>query len=123
VRLLLDEHYPAVIAMKLQARGYDIATVAEMELRGEPDSRVLEAAVADQRALVTNNVSDLVALARRYAEDGRRHFGIVLTSDRSIPRTRKGVGALVASLGALMEENPRADALLDRMRWLQAPER
>ena len=60
--LLLDEHYPGWLAERLTADGIDaIAVTAHRpELRGVDDARVLEAAVAEGRVMVTEDVSMLV---------------------------------------------------------------
>jgi predicted nuclease of predicted toxin-antitoxin system len=59
IRLLLDEHYPGWLADDLTADGVDaISLTAHLPgLRGADDTRVLEAAVADGRIVVTEDVT------------------------------------------------------------------
>jgi hypothetical protein len=54
VRLLLDELYPAAIAVALRDRGHDAVTVAELgrHLLGRPDDVILTSAAENRRALV-----------------------------------------------------------------------
>jgi predicted nuclease of predicted toxin-antitoxin system len=59
VKLLLDKMLAPAIARELTARGHDVQAVAghsERECLSDPD--VLALARAQQRAVVTNNVSD-----------------------------------------------------------------
>ena len=63
-KLLLDEMYAPAIAEQLRARGHDVATVhdpAYRALEGEPDEEVWAAAIADHRALVSENSGTSVA--------------------------------------------------------------
>ena len=55
IRFLLDEHYPGWLAEALAADGIEAValTAHRPGLRGVDDQRVLEAAVAEQRVVVT----------------------------------------------------------------------
>src|SRR5947208_15888711 len=107
MKLALDEHYSPQIARQLRDRGHDVMAVAERgDLAGLPDEALLHATSHEARALVTNNVDDFVALAREFAAAGEAHGGLVFTSDRSLPRTRAGIGRLVAALEALLVGHP-----------------
>ena len=50
-----------------------------------PDEEQLRFATAERRALVSFNVRDFVILARRFAEEGRDHAGIVVSSQLPAP--------------------------------------
>jgi predicted nuclease of predicted toxin-antitoxin system len=122
MRLLLDEHYSPRIARALRDRGHDVIAVGERaDLAGVDDAALLQAAADEHRALVTNNVADLVVAARERTAGGQTHAGLVLTSDRSLPRTRAGIGAIVAALDALLATHLGEEALADRTCWLSAP--
>ncbi|GAB3454832.1 DUF5615 family PIN-like protein [Actinophytocola sediminis] len=94
VALLLDEMYPHTLALTLLDKGHDVTAVAStVELVGRDDQLVLEAATADGRCLVTENVRDFTILAR-YA----RHGGILFVATGRWPRTRPGIPRLANAL-------------------------
>lgn len=80
MRLLLDAHIsPSRIAAPLRAGGHDVRAVgAERELDGVTDEALLELAAREKRALVTFDVADFPELARRWADEGRRHAGLAI---------------------------------------------
>lgn len=104
--LLLDEHFSPEIARQLRSRGHDVVAARERaDLRGLRE--LLAAASAEHRAVVTENVADFVELHRRSVLRGDPHGGIVFTSPRRFPRTRRGIGRLVRALESLLTEGPR----------------
>jgi predicted nuclease of predicted toxin-antitoxin system len=80
LRLVLDANLsPRGIGAKLREAGHDVLALAEDSgFEGLPDPQVLELAAAEQRILVTRNSRDFAPLARRWAEGGRSHAGIIL---------------------------------------------
>jgi hypothetical protein len=119
VRLLLDEHYSPRIAEQLRNAGYDVASVKERDdLRGLDDRELWLRAAAEGRALVTENVADFMPLVREAAAQGDRHWGVVFTSARSMPRAIGTIGLHVKILDAFLRERPAEDALLDQVHWL-----
>ncbi|MGO9247137.1 MAG: DUF5615 family PIN-like protein [Solirubrobacteraceae bacterium] len=80
MRLLLDANLsPRGIASKLRESGHDVLALAEdATFEGLPDPQVLELAASEQRILITRNSRDFAPLARRWAQDGRSHAGIML---------------------------------------------
>lgn len=119
VKLLLDEMFPPRLAEALRQRGHDVVAVAERaELVGKSDPEILTAAVAEGRALVTNNARDLAPLCRRLVAAGGDHAGLLLTSDRSLPRDRPAIGRTLEALDAPLAAHPADDALRNRFRWL-----
>jgi hypothetical protein len=119
MRLLLDEHYSQQIARQMRDAGHDVIAVAERaDLIGTADRDLLRRCACEGRALLTNNVEDFVILARELAAAGESHAGLVFTSDRSLPRSRAGIGGLVRALSALMQSEPGEHALADQIRWL-----
>ena len=122
MRLCLDEHYPPQIAVELRKLGHDVISVAERtELVSLSDADLLAAMHADRRALVTENVVDFAPLARQLAAAGEHHHGLVFTSPRSLPRSRRTIGIYVKALAALLDRFPARDALVDLAEWLEAP--
>lgn len=118
MRLLLDHHYSTQIAAQLRTRGHDVDAAVERGWHGEDDETLLTLCVQDRRALLTNNVRDFTAVARRWATDGRSHSGLVFTSDVSLPRGRRTIGRYVSALDALLVGNRNDDAFADRVHWL-----
>src|SRR5258706_16221022 len=99
VRFLLDEHHPGWLAEDLTAGGYDTValTAHRPELRGGDDGRVLAAAVAEGRVVVTEAVSTFsVAIALVPG-----HLGVVCFHHSRYPRTRADLERLRKALGAL----------------------
>lgn len=118
MRLLLDEHYANEIAVELRAAGHDVVTVSERGLNGIEDEPLLALASEEDRALLTNNARDFVPIAARWATSGQEHHGILLTSDRSMPRARRGIGLFVTTLERLTNAHRGARALVNQVRWL-----
>jgi hypothetical protein len=92
-RLLLDEMYPPLLADVLREKGHDVRAVATSELAGADDATVLDAATADGRCLLTENVRDFAVLARYTT-----HGGLLLANSRRWPRSRNGIDQLAAAL-------------------------
>jgi hypothetical protein len=93
-RLLLDEMYPPLLADILRDKGHDVrAVAASVELAGADDATVLDAAAADDRCLLTENVRDFAVLARYTT-----HAGLLFANSRRWPRTRDGIARLAAVL-------------------------
>lgn len=118
MRLALDHHYSTDIAAKLRERGHDVIAVIERGWHAENDEPLLELCVEEQRALMTNNVADFAQIAQRWAAEGRRHPGLIFTSDASMPRGRDTIGRFVDALDELMRANQSEEALNDQVLWL-----
>lgn len=115
MKLLLDEMWSPVVAEALRRRGHDVVAVAaRRDLRSASDETVVEAARAEGRVIVTEDVDyrSLMAVAVR---DERDFPPFILTSSRRWPRSNPGaVGRLVEALDALLV----ADDALDGEYWL-----
>lgn len=100
MRLLLDEMFPAAIAEQLRSRELDVEAVQERDaLREASDITVFGVAQAERRAVVTENVPDYMPLDASAHASGRPHFGLVFTTNKSLPRHRKAfVGEAVQRL-------------------------
>ena len=115
LRLLLDEHFSPEIARQLRSRGHDVFAARErVELHGLADRELLSLATVERRAIVTENVADFAELHRQSIGRGDPHAGLVFTSPRRFPRTRRSIGRLVRALDRLEEEGPRE---LDGQTW------
>lgn len=119
MRLLLDEHYSPILAQQLRAAGHDVVSVQERDdLRSLSDRELLIRAAFERRAFMTEDVGDFVPLVREAAAVGDRHFGLVLTPSRSLPRGKEGIGVVIRRLGDFLAEHPADDALADQVAWL-----
>jgi predicted nuclease of predicted toxin-antitoxin system len=82
LKLLLDENLSPRAAIDLRADGVDVAHLRERGRLGISDPEVLALAFAEDRALVTANVSDF----RKLAGSCELHAGIVLLLDSGLRR-------------------------------------
>jgi len=112
-RLLLDEMYPPALAVTLRDGGLDaVAVAACADLAGSDDAMVLDAANAQRRCLVTENVRDFAVLVRHAS-----HHGVLLVHARRWPRTGPGLRKIADAL----HDAARRGALpvANQVRWLQ----
>lgn len=92
--LLLDEMFAPRIAEQLRDRGHDVvALVADPSLRALSDPEVYRWAGDRDRRVVTENVRDFRTLV--VADP---HPGVLFTSSRTFPRSRRSTGPLVDAL-------------------------
>lgn len=107
MKLLLDEMWSPAVAEALRQRGHDVVAVAARRgLRSATDEAVAEAARAEGRAIVTEDVKGFRALATAAGHAGRGFPLLILTGNRRWPRANPGtVGRLVEALDALLTAN------------------
>lgn len=116
MKALLDEHLSGEIAAELRSRRLDVEAVAERpELKGKPDEDLMEAAMAESRAMVTSNIKDFRPIAAARLAAGRGHAGLILLSARR-SRTRAALPALADGIEAIMHSNP--EGIADSERWV-----
>jgi predicted nuclease of predicted toxin-antitoxin system len=119
LRLLLDEHLSPEIARRLRSRGHDVEAVAERpELVSLADHELFARMAAERRAIVTNNVADYVPLLNARLVAGDDSYGLLLTDDRSMPRSRNTIGLFVRVLAKFLNAHAAEDALLNQLHWL-----
>ena len=120
LRLLLDEMWGARIARQLRDRGHDVVSVVERpDLRTKVDAVILAAALAENRAVVTEDRGDYRRLVAAEARAGRPHPALILTSDHRWPRAnRRTLGRLVTALDALLASG----AEIEGEHWLAPPD-
>jgi predicted nuclease of predicted toxin-antitoxin system len=91
-RLYADEQFPRPIVEALRQLGHDVLTVQEADNASDPDPEVLAFAIAQNRAVLTQNRRDFVRLHRTQLE----HMGIIICSDdqnfaRLVERTHQAI--------------------------------
>ena len=101
VRLLLDEMFSPTVAAEPRALGHDVIAVADRpDLRSKSDQELYAWASAEQRWLLTENVKDFRPIMLRALQAGPSGGGLLFTSGRAFPRSRKNPGPLVRALHA-----------------------
>jgi predicted nuclease of predicted toxin-antitoxin system len=117
VKLLLDEMISPRIARELRKGAFDVQAIKSdrSELEALADIEVLRRAAAGRRALVTNDVLDFRLIHNRLLDSGEGHFGIVFTSDATMPRNKASVSLWTKTLRELLKAHPEDDALRNRV--------
>ena len=119
--LVLDEMFSPAIAAALCDLGHDVVAVAERaDLRSMTDDDLFAWSAADRRWLVTENVKDFRPIMLRALQAGGIAAGLLFTSSRVFPRSRKNPGPLIDALHAWLLAGPPAPPLTEG--WLPGPE-
>jgi hypothetical protein len=106
VRWLIDEMFPAEVAMELGKRGH-AATAAVQVLRALTDGQLLDVAVAEGRVLVTENVGDFVGLLQDRLGHGGDAAPVVFVVKSALPRDAMRLSrALAERLDAWADGHP-----------------
>ena len=109
VRLLLDEMFSPAIAAELGKLGHDVIAVADRpDLRSKSDEEIFTWASTQKRWLLTENVKDFRPIMLRALQAGLPSCGLLFTSSRAFPRSRKNPGSLIRALGAWLTARPPA---------------
>ncbi|MCL2850447.1 MAG: DUF5615 family PIN-like protein [Micrococcales bacterium] len=104
--LLLDEHFPALVAESLRAQGFDVrAVVEEPTLVGLPDATLFALAASRGWRIVTENVRDFRPLLAAALAAVQPYAPLLLTTARRHPRHLAAVGALTQALAAWLREH------------------
>lgn len=121
MKLLLDEMYSPEIARQLQAKGYDVQSIQSdrQELKALDDEMIVEQMSAESRGIVTNNIKDFMSIHMAWVAAGKEHYGLVFSSDKSMPRSRRTIGIWVTSLETFLGAHPDEDALRTSFHFLQ----
>lgn len=103
MKLLLDDMYSPDVAARLRARGHDAIAIRERpDLLAVSDHELFSSMAEEGRTIVTNNVIDFVPLYRAVLAEGGLPAALFLTSDRSMPRTKAGIGRFVSMIEELL---------------------
>jgi len=113
LKLLLDEMYSARLAEALRAAGVDVRTVVELGFGGSSDPEIFAAAIADGRALLTENVADLARISAEHVSAGQHHFGVLIALSSRFSRRAAGIEPLVTAVRHIADQQ-----LTDRLVYL-----
>jgi predicted nuclease of predicted toxin-antitoxin system len=106
MKLLLDEMYAPAIAEQLRGRGHDVVSLHDpghRRLEGAPDDEIWATAIAEDRALVSENVRDFRRIEADALARGQPAARLIFSTDRQFPRGDPGtLGRLVLALDALL---------------------
>jgi predicted nuclease of predicted toxin-antitoxin system len=116
LKLLLDEMYSPGLAKALRAADVDVCTVVELGLAGSSDPEVFAAAIAEDRALLTENVADFARISSEHVVAGQHHPGVLIALSSRFSRRAARIGALVTAVGDITDQQ-----LADRLIYLRAP--
>lgn len=116
MKALLDEQLSVEIALQLRRRGVDVEAVTERpDLLRASDERLVEVAMREGRAVVTNNLRHFRPLTAQLLAQGKQHAGLILLPSKRA-RNRDATGALADAIEMVMRANP--DGLANAERWL-----
>jgi hypothetical protein len=107
LKLLLDEHisHEVVVGLRRRRGSIVVQCMSEWEkgkFLGLDDSVFLAEAAAQQLTLVTYDRRTIPLLLKMWAEEGRRHGGVVFIDEKSVPPNE--IGSLVRAMLSLFEE-------------------
>ncbi|MEI8188916.1 MAG: DUF5615 family PIN-like protein [candidate division NC10 bacterium] len=111
-RLYLDEDVDPLLARVLADRGYDVLTTQDACQVSSSDADQLAFAANAGRAIMTHNAAHFAMLARKYAQSGLEHHGIVLSDQLPFKE-------LLARILRLLDHYT-AENLRNQLIWLQA---
>lgn len=109
-KLLLDEHIWAYLATLLREQGFDVVHVNEVDLDATPDDKIMKFAAGEHRAVVTFNIKHYISLSIQYFEDGKEHYGVVVSKEISHGEPNRRVTNLLESV--------TAEELMNAVRYL-----
>jgi hypothetical protein len=112
VKLLLDEHISPAVADGLRRRSRSLAVVCmaewgDGEFLGQQDFVCLQQATAQGLTLVTCDRRTIPPLLKIWAEEGRRHGGVIFVDEKTIAPA--DTGGLVRALSELAKATGRWD--------------
>jgi hypothetical protein len=98
-RLLLGEMFSPVIAAALRDLGHDVTAIVEQPaLRAMTDEDVFVFAAIRGQWLLTENVKDFQPILQQARQGGTPTAGLLFTSSRAFPRSRKNPGPLIQAI-------------------------
>src|SRR6201984_2635750 len=112
LKLLLDEHISPAVASGLRRRHRALAVIRMVEggdgqFLGQPDSACLQEAATQGLTLVTYDRRTIPPLLKAWAEEERKHGGVVFVDEKTVSLT--DIGGLVWALPSLLKETGKWD--------------
>lgn len=118
IQLLLDEMFSPVVAETLRERKLEVVALVEREhMRAMPDDEVFAWAAAHGCWVLTENVKDFQPIKLRALQAHAPVAGLLFTSSRAFPRSRRNIGPLVDALEAWLVNGPPEPPIIED--WLQ----
>jgi hypothetical protein len=109
--------FSPAIAAELRELGHDVVAVADWpDLRSKSDDEVFAWASAEKRWLLTENVKDFRPIMLRALQAGPASCGLLFTSSRAFPRSRKNPGPLIKAIHGWLAAGPPAPPVTES--WL-----
>jgi hypothetical protein len=110
VKLLLDEHISPAVAEGLRRRNRSLtvvcmATWEHGEFLGQQDFVCLQQAAVQGLTLVTYDRRTIPPMLKAWAEEGRKHGGVIFVDEKTI--SPADTGGLVRALGELARTTAR----------------
>jgi predicted nuclease of predicted toxin-antitoxin system len=121
VKLLLDEMISPKIARELRGRGdFDVQAIKgdRPDLEAVADREIVRRIAVERRTLVTNDVLDFQLIHNQMLAAGEEHYGLIFTSDSSMPRNKASIPLWVSALEKVLTEPSAEDALKNRVSHL-----
>jgi hypothetical protein len=112
LKLLLDEHVSPTVADGLRRRHRSLIAICMTEWEGgeflgQPDSICLQQAAAQGLTLVTYDRRTIPPLLKAWAEEGRRHGGVIFVDEKTI--SPSDTGGLIGALSELSRKTAKWD--------------
>lgn len=126
MKLLLDEMISPKIARELRSRGdFDVQAIKgdRPDLEAVADREIVRRIAVEQRTLVTNDVLDFQLIHNQMLAAGEDHYGLIFTSDSTMPRNKASIPLWVKSLAKILIDHPADGALRNRVRHLHRSNR
>lgn len=121
MRLLLDEMISPKIARELRSKGFDVQAIKgdRPDLEAVADREIVRRIAAEKRTLVSNDVLDCQLIHNQMQAAGEEHYGLIFTSDSTMPRNKASIPLWVKALEKVLTEHPADDTLKNRVRHLR----
>ena len=109
--------FSPAVAAELRAFGHDVIAVSDRpDLRSKSDEEVFAWASTEKRWLLTENVKDFRPIMLQALQAWPPGCGLLFTSSRAFPRSRKNPGPLIRALHAWLNAGPPAPPVTES--WL-----
>ena len=108
-RLLVDEMFAVTLARRLVYLGLDCRSITDPpNLQALSDEAIAEAALGEDRVLVTDNAFDFELVRQQRATAGLAMPGLIYASDDRFPRNKRFLAGMAESLFRAANEHRAA---------------